>query len=204
MRDFIKACRNKFGNDIKFFGCGELGSLTHRSHYHLILFGVDFDDKEVISKRGLNYVYKSKTAEELWHRGFVSVGSLDISSAGYVSKYCDKKKISRIDDGEFVIMSSGLGKSYFQKHKKEIFDSDYLYFDGNKFKMPRTFLRWALNDKDFFLKIAAQDYSDRKRLVAQSYRYDKCRSVASEVEALIQQRDIEEYKKSKEVIRDVY
>ena len=204
LREFIKAVRNKFGSGISFFGCGELGSITHRSHYHLILFGVDFDDKEIVTRRGLNNVYKSATAEKLWNRGFVSIGSLDISSAGYVSKYCDKKKISRTDDGEFVIMSRGLGKSYFQNHKKDIFESDYLYFDGNKFKMPRTFLRWALNDNDFFLKVAAQDYSVRKRLVAQSYRYDKCRSVSSELEGLLQQRDIEEFKKSKEVIRDVY
>ena len=34
LRHFIKDVRNKFGKDIKFFGCGELGSLTKRSHYH--------------------------------------------------------------------------------------------------------------------------------------------------------------------------
>lgn len=204
LRDFIKAVRNKYGKGISFFGCGELGELYKRSHYHLILFGMDFEDKEVISKRGVNMVYKSAIASKLWNKGFVSVGSLDIASAGYVSKYCDKKKISRTDDGEFLIMSRGLGKQYFKDHKKEIFESDYLYFEGNKFKMPRTFLRWALNDDDFFLKVCAQDYTDRKRLVAQSFRYDKCRSVSNEIEGLIESRNIMEKKKSQEVLRDVY
>lgn len=204
LRKFIKDVRNKYGQNIKFFGCGELGSLTGRAHYHLILFGVDFSDKEIVSKRGLFYCYRSKEADALWHRGFVTVGQLDIASAGYVSKYCDKKKISGLDSGEFVIMSRGLGKEYFIKHKKEIFDSDYLYFEGNKFKMPRIFLRWALNDKDFFIRICAEDYANRKELVAASFRYDNCRSVRLEEYGLQEERDIAEFKASKEVLRNVF
>ena len=205
LRQFIKDVRNKYGNGIKFFGCTERGSNTRRLHHHLILFGVDFEDKEVCSKRGLFYCYRSKIADKLWSHGFVQIGSLDIKSAGYVSKYCDKKKISGIADGESVIMSRGLGKEYFLKHKKEIFESDYLYFEGNKFKMPRIFIRWALNDADFYLKVSAEDYQIRKELVAASFRYDKCYSVQREEEAVIMQKEMLEYKKaSEEVLRDVY
>lgn len=92
LRKFIKKLRNHFGEGVKFFGCGEKGSQTKRSHYHLIVFGVDFsEDRISLSKRGLNVVYRSPLLESLWTEGFSSIGSLDLASAGYVSKYCDKE-----------------------------------------------------------------------------------------------------------------
>ena len=152
LREFIKKLRNNFGKGIKFFACGEKGSHTKRSHYHAIIFGVDFkEDRYQVTKRGLNYIYSSPTLDKLWDKGFTSIGDVDVASAGYVSKYCDKKKITATSDGEFVIMSRGLGRKYFEDHKKELFNSDYLYFDGNKFKIPRYFLKLALGD-DFYMR----------------------------------------------------
>lgn len=179
LRKFIKDVRNKFGNGIKFFGCGELGENTKRSHYHLILFGVDFQEDAVITqKRGLHYIYQSKTADELWYKGFVVIGDLDAGSAGYVAQYCDKKRLTDEDNGEFLIMSRGLGRQYFEDHKEEIFKSDYLYFNGNKFKIPRYFCKLA--DKDFYYKFLADDYRERKKNVALNYRYNMSRSLSEE------------------------
>lgn len=203
-RAFIKSLRNMYGNGIKFFLCGELGSHTKRFHLHAILFGVDFrEDRQISGKRGLNLVYSSKTLDKLWNKGFTSIGELDVASAGYVSKYCDKKKISRQDDGEFIIMSRGLGRKYFEEHREEIFNSDYLYFEGNKFKIPRYFLKLADQD-GFYMQFLADDLRDRKRKVAQSFRYDAQRSVNFEEQGIIQQNDIAlaNYKE-KESYRDV-
>lgn len=202
LREFIKKLRNNFGKGIKFFGCGEKGTETKRSHYHLIVFGVDFaEDRYICAKRGLNNVYRSPKLETLWTAGFSSIGSLDIASAGYVSKYCDKKKISRQDDGEFVIMSRGLGARYFHEHEAEIFDSDYLYFDGNKFKIPRYFMKLA-DESDSYMY--AMDLKERKRLIAQNFRYDKGRSVSYEEEGMIQSEKISiANKANKEGVRDV-
>lgn len=187
LREFIKKLRNKFGEGIKFFACGEKGSITHRSHYHMILFGVDFaEDRKEFTKRGLNIVYVSPLLDSLWCRGFSSIGNLDVASAGYVSKYCDKKKISRMDEGEFVIMSRGLGKKYVLDHKDEILNSDYLYFNGNQFKIPRYFLIQLLGLDDMYTNFKVWDYQDRKRLVAQNFRYDANRSVNVEEEGMIQ------------------
>lgn len=205
LRRFIKAVRNKYGKGIKFFACGEKGTESKRSHYHLILFGVDFaEDRYEIAKRGLNLVYRSPSLEKLWPYGFSSIGSLDISSAGYVSKYCDKKKISRIDEGEFVMMSRGLGRRYFADHHDEIFNSDFLYFDGNKFKIPRYFLLLASN-YDFYTAVMADDLRDRKRNVALNFRYDKNRSVSYEEEGMIASENVALSKyENKEAVRDVY
>lgn len=205
LREFIKSVRNKYGNGIKFFGCTELGSLTSRLHHHVIFFGVDFsEDRYPFSKRGLNLVYRSSTLESLWTLGFSSIGSLDVASAGYVSQYCDKKKISGKNSGEKVIMSRGLGKNYFKIHKNEILESDYLYFEGNRFKIPRTFLRWFENE-DFYLQACMEDYKARKRIIAQNHRYNSNKSFSIEERAMIDEKEIKEFKKaSQEVIRDVY
>lgn len=185
-RSFLKALRNKFGKGLKFFLAGELGSITNRFHLHAILFGVDFaEDRKAVTKIGLNLVYTSEILDKLWNKGFCSIGEVDVASAGYVSQYCDKKKIDHLNSGEFVIMSRGLGKRYFEDHKQELFNSDYIYFNGNKFKLPKYFLKLALG-YDYYLSLLAQDYQDRKRLVAQSFRYDKSRSVVNEEEAMLQ------------------
>lgn len=204
-RRFIKAVRNKYGQGIKFFLCGELGSHTKRFHLHAILFGCDFmEDAQPIGKRGLNLVYSSKTLDSLWKKGFTSLGTLDVSSAGYVSKYCDKKKITREDDGEFIIMSRGLARRYFMDHKKEIFDSDYIYLEGNRFKIPRYFLKLADAD-GFYMSCLADDYRIRKINVAQHFRYDKCRSVNREEDAVVQCNKIAMDKyKHEEAVRDVF
>lgn len=205
LRSFIKNLRNKYGSGIKFFACGECGSETHRFHNHAIIFGVDFsEDRVPISKRGLNVVYRSSILESLWTFGFSSIGSLDLASAGYVSKYCDKKKISRTDEGEFVIMSRGLGRQYFLDHSEEIFNSDYLYFNGNKFKIPRYFVTLAAKCS-FLVQVDADEYRSRKRNVATSFRYDSCRSVRYEEEGMKQSEMVQLAKKSnKDGVRDVY
>jgi len=204
LRQFIKAVRNKFGSGIKFFGCGEKGELSERSHYHIILFGVKFDDAEAFQRRGYNTIKVSKDLANLWNFGFSSIGDLDVASAGYVSKYCDKKKISRLDSGEFIIMSRGLGRQYFQDHYQEIFSSDFLYFDGNKFKIPRYFKKLALNSDDFYLTCLVDDLSDRKRKVAQNFRYNHNRSCGLEYEGMktLERLDLAA-KKNKEVARDI-
>lgn len=204
LRKFIKAVRKEFGVGIKFFGCGECGEQTGRFHNHLILFGVDFsEDREIFGKRGLHYTYISKKLDSLWKHGFALIGDLDIDSAGYVSKYCDKKKISGLNEGEFVIMSRGLGKQYYLDHKDKLLDSDYIYFKGNKFKLPRYFLK-LFDKENFYYQALADDYKSRKRDKANYFRYDKCRSVTSEEEGLVMQENIDLMNKlNKEAIRDV-
>lgn len=203
LRSFIKDVRNNYGKGIKFFGCGEKGELNERSHYHLILFGVDFSHDQPVKKTLDGFIYQSKELDKLWKYGFASVGSLTLESAGYASRYCDKKKITGLDDGEFVIMSRGLGRQYFQDHYKEIFDSDFIYFKGNKFKLPRYFLKLALNKDDFYLRCLAEDYQDRKRLVAQSFRYNQRKSMSEDAACFDMKNILENNKKNKEVIRDV-
>lgn len=204
LRGFIDRVRKKYGKGIKFFGCGEKGDLNGRSHYHIILFGVDFnEDAEPIQRSYEDYLYRSRSLDFLWTRGFASFGSLSIKSAGYVARYCDKKKLDGVTGESFVIMSRGLGKKYFKDHLKDIFDSDYLYFNGNKFKIPRYFLKLVAGE-DFYYLACAEDYKTRKREIAQGFRYNSNKSLGIEENSM---KDLEEinYRKhiQKEAFRDV-
>ena len=56
---FMKRLRIRYKHEIRFFHCGEYGSLHGRPHYHAILFNHDFLDKEYFSIRNGSTLYTS-------------------------------------------------------------------------------------------------------------------------------------------------
>jgi hypothetical protein len=123
MQLFMKRLRKKFEDRrIRFYGCGEYGSnisgrygnsIHGRPHYHICVFGLDFEDKTLWRggeiktglkgmqyKRGKNPLYRSAQLEKLWSKGFSTVGELTVESAGYVARYVTKKIVG---DREMVI-----------------------------------------------------------------------------------------------------
>lgn len=76
---------------IKFFACGEYGDITKRPHYHLIIFGYQFDDLKFYKNDKLNTLYTSEKLQALWHYGFAPVGSCTNESISYVARYTTKK-----------------------------------------------------------------------------------------------------------------
>lgn len=93
LQKFFKRLRKRFPNDtIRYYACGEYGSRNERPHYHAIIFGFDFPDKEVFFYNKLKQpVYRSSILEKLWPFGISSVGSVNYESAAYVARYCLKK-----------------------------------------------------------------------------------------------------------------
>lgn len=70
LQDFIKRLRKyleKSKIKIRYFGCGEYGTLNYRPHFHLIIYG--WEDKKPIyshiNKKG-NIVYESKIIAKMW------------------------------------------------------------------------------------------------------------------------------------------
>lgn len=157
----MKRLRRWLGHKkLRFFHCGEYGEDTKRPHYHCILFGHDFSDKELkyTSKRG-DKVYTSQKLDELWTHGHCSIGDVTFESAAYVARYVTKKitgekaldhynNINK-ETGEvlserlpeYTTMSRrpGIGKNWFEKFNKDVFPYDEVVLRGKRMKPPKYY-----------------------------------------------------------------
>lgn len=179
---FMKRLRKHYNNrKIRFFHCGEYGKvyapedtsrvnpLPHpvmgarealgRPHYHAILFGLDFEDKEFFKIRDGNRLYTSKILRKLWTHGHVTTGAVTRQSAAYVARYVMKKINGDIaepyyqrlgEDGElfpvqpeYTTMSRrpGIGDTWYKKYKKDLFPYDECIVEGKKVPVPSYYLK---------------------------------------------------------------
>lgn len=93
---FIRRLRKSIpGKNIRYIFAGEYGEnhdLTTldtlgRPHFHMILFGHDFEDKTQWNPT----LHRSEELERLWPFGFSTIGEVTRDSAAYVARYCCKK-----------------------------------------------------------------------------------------------------------------
>lgn len=131
---FMKRLREKFPDKkIKYFHCGEYGENFDRAHHHAILFGLEFEDKELIYKKGEVETYTSKTLEKIWGQGYVTIGDVTWESAAYVARYCTKKvtgdkakEYYGDKTPEYVTMSlkPAIAKEWYKKFKTDLYNDD--------------------------------------------------------------------------------
>jgi hypothetical protein len=155
---FIKRLRKKVG-ELRYFACGEYGEQNNRPHYHVLIFGYDFPDKQVWSKtKKGDLLFRSKELEQIWTKGHSYIGNVTFESAAYVARYIVKKQKGKdapetyeiLDketgeihkqQKEFVLMSRkpGIGKTWYEKYKKDT-DKDYVtLMRGKKMKLPKYY-----------------------------------------------------------------
>ena len=84
-QNFMKRLRKKSGAKIQYLVAGEYGLKDGRSHWHAILFGYDFPDKEpVYVSKGFIH-YSSKLLDECWSVyvnddfGYYPIGFTDLT-----------------------------------------------------------------------------------------------------------------------------
>lgn len=153
---FAKKLRHRVGK-FRYFMCGEYGDKSSRPHYHAIIFGHDFIDKltEALPPSGKSALWTHPTLQAAWSedqakgsRGMVAAGAMSMGSAAYVAGYVMKKAVNprsrqsyapRLP--EFVSMSRrpGLGASWFETYRSDVFPSDLVRLDGKKFRPPRYY-----------------------------------------------------------------
>lgn len=187
--DTIRHHYKKKGVDnIKYFYCGEYGGETKRSHYHIILFGVPFNVNNFydchVDGKFYKQHWKSKELDKFWKYGMHEICELEWSNAAYTTRYCMKKLTTEpksewyyASQGkipEFVRMSKGIGFTYYEQNKDEIYKTDSIIMKtvkGNTgaVKPPKAFDRkLEQQDPERYDKIKKH----RKEIAQRAYNND--------------------------------
>lgn len=143
---------------IRYYACGEYGDELARPHYHALIFGYEFPDKEVWPRVRGHKMYQSKMLDTLWGMGFCSIGDVTFQSAAYVARYIMKKQTGQqakehyknvdAETGEiseklpeFTVMSRrpGIASGWFDKFARDVFPDDFVTLEGKKYKTPRYY-----------------------------------------------------------------
>lgn len=163
---------------IRYFGCGEYGPTTLRPHYHIILFGIDFDDKVLYrkSKTG-NDMFTSADLDRCWSfpalrgelvgsgpsvAGLATVQPMTWETCAYTARYVTKKLKGPLAsfytehnmEPPFCCMSRrpGIGRQYYDEHP-ELWDYEYINIStpdgGKKFRPPKYFMKLFEQDDPY-------------------------------------------------------
>lgn len=166
---------------ISHYTVGEYGSLTHRPHYHSVLFGPDFFDRTIVRGSGASVVWKSELLDDLWARGITELAPISFGAAAYVAQYVRKKvgaranpdEYKRVDEltGELVDVAPvfsrmslrpAIGKRWIEKWWRDVYPRDFVSVDGYESKPPRYYDKWMDSDHD-----GCEDCSEHKRVMMQ-------------------------------------
>lgn len=136
----------------KTYGCAEYGEKGGRPHYHIILFGWQFEDQQPI--RGMEGYYTSDILTRIWGNGGTQIMDLTFESAAYVARYITKKLtesagtpieiLRRMDqvygpkdpntghrprapERPVCVSRKGIGKEWYKEWKEEIYNGDKVY-----------------------------------------------------------------------------
>ena len=156
---FMKRLRKKlYPKKIRFYACGEYGDKKFRPHYHILIFGYNFPDREIFKaiKKGKTeyFIYTSKFLQSLWKFGFTTTADLNYQTAAYTARYVRKKITGNSEHAqqikkerygnksqEFALMSRmpGIGQKWFNEYGHDVYPKDFLTINGCKFKPPRYY-----------------------------------------------------------------
>ena len=160
LQKFFKRLR-KAGYKFRYVASGEYGEQTRRPHFHIALFGVDFDFDRLLFGRasGGDRTYTSCTAARYWPQGNHLIGTLNFESAAYIARYILKKikasdKVMPLplyvdkEEGEmifpnpeFLIMSKGISKGWFKDYfMSDVFPTgSVITAQGSRAPVPRYY-----------------------------------------------------------------
>lgn len=148
-QDFMKRLRKSiYPKKVRYYHCGEYGDLFKRPHYHALLFGHDFADKKIHAEKNSIRTYTSESLSSLWKAGYSVIGSVTFESAAYVARYVMKKVTgktakeyygNRIPEYTTMSRRPGIGKSWFEKFKSDVFPHDRVVINSFPTRPPRYY-----------------------------------------------------------------
>lgn len=119
VQKFFKRLRKALkGKRLSYYAVGEYGDLSHRPHYHALVFGWYPHDAYYWSGNGPTALFRSPFLERVWPYGNSLIGNVSYESACYCTRYCAKALAS----GGFALMSRrpALGRSWYDRYGSEV------------------------------------------------------------------------------------
>lgn len=143
--DFFKRFR-RAGKSFRYFACGEYGERFLRPHYHVLFFGLRFDDLvRRVSGTG-KARFSSAELERAWGHGFCTVDPFSPATAQYVCNYVRKKSSSEEDyqgrTPEFQVMSRrpGIGGTFIRRFMSDVYPDGFVTRPGGiRARAPRFY-----------------------------------------------------------------
>jgi hypothetical protein len=147
---------------ISYYMAAEYGELGGRPHFHACLFGIDFIEDRVIHKNASaqeHCLYQSKTLDDLWKKGYASIGQVTMDSASYVAGYIMKKitgdmaqdhyKRTRPDGSTYQLtpefnrmsLKPAIGKRWVEKWTDDMTDGN-IVMNGKLMAAPKAYKRF--------------------------------------------------------------
>ncbi|MDR2602612.1 MAG: hypothetical protein LBC53_09225 [Spirochaetaceae bacterium] len=157
---FWKRLRKRLGNRrIKYFACGEYGSLTERPHYHAVIFGLQFYDLEDQCAVIASWPFCD------WNLARVKSCSERVcfESIKYVTRYIQKKLSGSVADSVYIksrreppfqVQSSGLGLRFALDNAKQIESKLDITLRGAHVGVPRYYRKKLNIDPGVFRRKA--------------------------------------------------
>lgn len=169
-QDFMKRLRYHMG-PTRFFMGGEYGETNpatrekdgglYRPHYHACLFGTDWPDKKQIGITNGIPLYESQLLAKIWGMGYVTTGDVTFDSAGYVARYCTKKRTGKEADLYYKLHGKintfgpnagnpapeygrasnrpGIGHDFAVKYIDDIYNYDHVVVNGKESTPPKYY-----------------------------------------------------------------
>ena len=152
---FVKRLRENLSRKypgvlVKVLGSGEYGDHSLRPHYHAIVYGFDFPDRQPLYRFKGNQYFTSPFLSELWEFGNHVIGEVNLTTITYCAKYVIKKVTGdraaehygdRDPEFGYYPRRPALGREFFEKYTSDFFPKDFITIEGKKHPMPRYFYK---------------------------------------------------------------
>lgn len=179
--DLHKNDAEKIDTHIRYFGCGEYGDSTYRSHYHFIFLNLDIPDLELHHTEMIGDVkynmYTSKWLESIWEKGNVLIGQATWETIAYTARYVTKKltgerakEYSKLGiEPPFCTMSRrpGLARKYYDENKEKLFSQNHYYVQSGFGTRPATPCRYFRDLYDIDNPLQSGILKEDRKLVAE-------------------------------------
>lgn len=173
---FLKSLRYRLDPlKVSYMASAEYGDKLHRPHYHLILYGWDFPDREYYKTDNGYRLYTSQLLSDAWgHRGHAVVGDVTFDSAMYVASYTVKKlsgvksrveydDIGRIPPFGAMSVKPAIGRRWIEKNLYDVYPRDTVCVNGKEVRPPRYYDQYLEKvDLKMFKRVQRQRVEDAK------------------------------------------